>query len=190
MVPAAWVSPLAPRQAEGRPCCLADQSTATAAFAADGYMVAGDVGKNRGTEKLVPGTSWRVCREQGKVAFGSRAWEVLRRFDEGAGPGAPVLIYASHPATSVGPVVTWRAIWAGWVESEGGAHPDGDLYRPPSTHGGEDRARWWAVFWAVSDLRELSRDEWLPVARLTDLRGRAYRRGFMPEGPILLGAAP
>ncbi len=54
-----------------------------------------------------------VCRQEGKVAFGSRAWEVFRDLHAEAGPGAPVLIYASHSDAPLGPVVSWRARYAG-----------------------------------------------------------------------------
>lgn len=129
-----------------------------------------------------------VCREQGKVAFGSRAWEVFRELENQDDHGLPVLIYASHSELRAGPTVTWIATYAGHVESRGGAHPDGDRYRPSSATGsGEDGAAFWAVFWEVNDLRRLPSDEHIPIRSLRDRRGRRYGRDFVPEGPILLG---
>lgn len=128
-----------------------------------------------------------VCRREGKVAFGTRVWEAFRELETEAGLGAPILIYASHSARNLGPVVSWVACFSGWVPAVGGAHPDGDLYRPPSTQlGDEDRSGYWLGFWEVTDLRELGPDEQVPVDSLHDRRGRKYVRGFVPEGPILI----
>lgn len=60
---------------------------------------------------------------QGRVAFGSRAWETLQRFDDAAGVDAPVLIYASMSGEHRGPVVTWAARWHGalaWLQLAAG----------------------------------------------------------------------
>ena len=53
-------------------------------------------------EHLLDGVE--VCRREGKVAFGSQAFETFTRLDDEAGPGTLVLIYASHsgePATAI-----------------------------------------------------------------------------------------
>lgn len=136
----------------------------------------------------VPEIYLREGEDMGRVAFGSRAWNVLRDFDEQAGPGAPVWIYASHPSRNRGPVASWRATWVGWIETSGGPHPEGDMVRPASTMGGkEDCAGYWAGFWEVRDLHPLGSNK--KISELTDIHGRKYRRSFIPEGPILLAAA-
>lgn len=136
-------------------------------------------------EHLIDGIE--VCRENAKVAFGTRAWETIRQLDREAGEGAPVLIYASHSDEHLGPVVSWAARYSGSVESIGGAHPEGDLYRPPSTQvGGEDESGWWAEFWEVTNLRRLPEGEYIPIYRVHNLSGKKFRRDFVPEGPTLI----
>ncbi len=128
----------------------------------------------------------QVCRDEGRVAFGTRVWEAFRELET----GAPVLIYASHATeVNLGPVVSWQARYAGWVSATiSGGHPEGDRYRPPSTSGGEDNAGHWLGFWEVNDLVQLPTERRIPIARLRDRRGRTYARDFVPEGPILLSA--
>jgi hypothetical protein len=138
-------------------------------------------------DHLVDGVD--VCRLQGKVAFGTRAWESFQDLKNEAGEGAPVLIYASHAKENLGPVITWTARFAGWVEAVGGGHPDGDLFRPPSTQlGDEDRSGYWFGFWEVTDLCHLDANCRIPISSLHDRRGRKYDRGFIPEGPILVSS--
>ena len=64
----------------------------------------------------------KICRTQGRVAFGSDAWEVFRSLDQGAGRGLPVAIYASFPTTNLGPTISWAATYVevvpGLVELE------------------------------------------------------------------------
>lgn len=128
-----------------------------------------------------------ICRDQGKVAFGTRVWEKFKDLEAEAGLGCPVLIYASHSPANLGPVVSWTARFAGWVPAVGGVHPDADLYRPPSTQTGtEDRSRYWLGFWEVTGLQELPADHRIDIGSLHDRRGKSYARGFVPEGPILV----
>jgi len=130
-----------------------------------------------------------VCREQGKVAFGTRVWETFRDLETEAGIGAPVLIYASHSDEHLGPMASWRGRYAGWVPAVVGVgNPEGARYRPPSTqHGDEDR-NWWLGFWEVTDLERLPVVEHVPIASLHDRKGRKYARSFVPEGPILISS--
>lgn len=84
-------------------------------------------------------------------------------------------------------MVSWTGRFLHWVEAVNGGHPDGDLYRPPSTQlGDEDRSGDWLGFWEVTELRELGPDERVPISSLHDRNGRKYGRGFVPEGPILI----
>ncbi len=130
-----------------------------------------------------------VAEEKGKVAFGSRAWEVFQRLD-GLRDGLPVdvWIYASHAHVGGAPKATWRARYVGHVLAKFGAHPEGAKFRPPSTtDGGEDKANHWAIFWEVENLRELGPDEAVPVTGFQGLdRKSRYAKMFVPEGPLLV----
>jgi hypothetical protein len=130
-----------------------------------------------------------VSRRKGKVAFGSRAWEVFRQLDTlRSGSPVDVYLYASRSPRPGPPQITWHARYIRHVESVGGAHPDGMDYRPTSTaKNPDDNAGHWVVFWEVEVLRRLEPNEWI---RISDLRGldkpRYYPRDFVPEGPILI----
>ena len=124
----------------------------------------------------------QVCQARGKVAFGSRAWELFRQLDcERDGSPVDVYIYASHsehPSKSV----TWGGRYVGHVEGVDGKHPEGRRYR--SRLALEDGTGWWAVFWEVEDLHRI---EPIAVSRLTSYReGKPYASSFVPEGPILI----
>jgi hypothetical protein len=130
-----------------------------------------------------------VCSGQGKVAFGSRAWEVFRELDAvRVGLQVDVYIYASWAGPQEVRAASWRAVYVGHVVSVGGGHPDGMRFRPPTTEQNEsDNAGHWAVFWEVRDLRRLDAEQFLPTGQFTG-RGkkRAYRDNFAPEGPLLV----
>lgn len=138
-------------------------------------------------EHLIDGQT--VAASEGRVAFGSRAWEVFRELDGlRKGQLVDVYIYASHTEGPRVFEVTWHAEYIGQVDSIAGAHPAGMRYRPPSTGKyPSDNEGHWAVFWEVQNLRQLPEGSRL---RLADLAGfgkrRAYRRGFVPEGPLLI----
>jgi hypothetical protein len=117
-----------------------------------------------------------VCRRQGQVAFGSNAWEVMRRIEA----GVPVLIYASHSAEALGPVVSWTAVFDEYVESGGSASLRRiRRFRPPSADGEEAD---WAGYYLVHGLRRLARP--LPIDDLRKQDGLQFSRRFVPEGPI------
>lgn len=130
-----------------------------------------------------------VCRKQGRVAFGSRAWEVFRKLDAlRNGLPVEVFIYASHDPHVHRLAVSWKGLYVGHVESDNGAHPMGMRFRPPSTgkyH--EDNHGYWAVFWEVESLRRLQEDQCIPTGRFWGLeKPKSYGRNFVPEGPILI----
>lgn len=129
-----------------------------------------------------------VCTSKGKVAFGSRAWEVFRELDEiRSGQTLPVLIYASMADTYGPVVVSWMGDYLGHVESKGGAHPSGMDFRPPSTaEHTSDNLGWWAIFWEVANLKELPAEQRLSVERIQSRKGDFYKSSFIPEGPIIV----
>lgn len=132
-----------------------------------------------------------TCKTEGKVAYGSRAWQVFRDLDVArSGQPVDVFIYASGSAKLGLPKVRWLATYIGHVEAKGGAHPDGTLFRPESTKKYlTDNSGHWAVFWEVVDLRQLSKEEAIPM---TAFRGwqskKCYVSSFVPEGPLLVEA--
>ncbi|MGH8272992.1 MAG: hypothetical protein ACRES9_01865 [Gammaproteobacteria bacterium] len=140
-------------------------------------------------EHLESGTG--ICEREGKVAFGSRAWEVFRELDTlRHGKPIPALIYASEPASHDGPpVVAWRAQYIGHAEGKNGAHPAGMRFRPPTTGAYEsDNKGWWAVFWEVADLARVSKSEEILIKELQSRSGAYYKPEFIPEGPIIIAA--
>lgn len=130
-----------------------------------------------------------VCRREGRVAFGSRAWEVFRKLDHlRNGLPVEVYIYASHDPGPRRLAVSWHALYIGHVEGQNGAHPHGMRFRPPSTGKYlDDNRGFWAVFWEVEDLNLLPEDKYIPTGRLCGLgKKKNYGTNFVPEGPILI----
>lgn len=136
-------------------------------------------------EHLLDGAE--VCAREGRVAFGSRAWEVFRKLDEiRRGLPVDVYIYASHLPEFVRPEISWHALYVGHVDSVGGRHPEGMRFRPPSTEKYEDdNVGYWAIFWEVQQLRQLPPDERILTGKFRGLdRQIPYKRNFIPEGPL------
>lgn len=131
----------------------------------------------------------KVCTKEGRVAFGSRAWEVFRQLDSlRKGMPIDVYIYASHTDQPPKFKVSWHARYVRHVDSFNGAHPEGTRFRPPSTAKyPDDNQGYWAVFWEVEALRKLPQPEQMRLADFTGFgKRRAYRRNFVPEGPLLI----
>jgi hypothetical protein len=130
-----------------------------------------------------------VAEIQGRVAFGSRAWEVFRKLDTlRYGQPVDVYIYASHDGGHRDFEVSWHGRYMGFVESDNGAHPAGMRYRPPSTgaHPADNEGHW-AVFWEVEDLRELPAGQRVSISGLTGYeKKKPYGHAFPPEGPQLI----
>jgi hypothetical protein len=138
-------------------------------------------------EHLIDGQE--TATREGRVAFGSRAWEVFRQLDEMRnGMTVDVYIYASHTPGFPDFQVSWRARYIGHVESIGGAHPEGMRYRPESTGKyTDDNSGHWAVFWELEDLHPVPKEHRLDLAELTGFgRKKAYGHAFAPEGPLLI----
>lgn len=132
-----------------------------------------------------------VLDHEPMLAFGSMNWELFKqRLDcMRAGHSVRVWIYASENEGQPVPLsATWTARYIGCVDSKGGTHPDGLLYRPPTTfkYAGDNVGEW-AIFWHVVDLRELVPSEYVPIDRMTGY-GQRVRFGpaFVPHGPILI----
>ena len=130
-----------------------------------------------------------VCAQQGKVAFGSRAFETFLELD-GIRDGAPVdvYIYASHTVRDGPAKATWAATYVGQAKAPGGAHPDGRKYRPPSTFEHEsDNKGHWALFCEVANLRRLSEEEAILVRDMQGWKHKTkYDKFFIPEGPLII----
>ena len=129
-----------------------------------------------------------ICKSKGKVAFGSRAWEVFRELDTlRAGGEVPVLIYASMTDSDGPAVVSWQAQYIGQVDSKNGAHPAGMEYRPLSTaENTSDNLGWWAIFWEVRGLTEIPEEQRVPVQVIQSRTDQFYKPSFIPEGPIIV----
>lgn len=138
-------------------------------------------------EHLLDGVN--VIHVEGRVAFGSRAWEVFRELDAlRKGHSLDVYIYASH-ADPPGPLeASWHGLYIGHVESVGGAHPAGMQFRPPSTSKyPSDNIGHWAIFWELNALEPVPAKARLKVTDLTGYgKPKRYSQPFVPEGPILI----
>jgi hypothetical protein len=138
-------------------------------------------------EHLLSGAS--VAAAAGKVAFGSMAWELFREVDTlRQGQSVDVFIYASHAAGVPVLAATWRGVYVGHVVSQGGMHPAGMQFRPPTTAKyPHDNSGYWAVFWEVADLGQLPPNSQLPIRTLRGYKsGKRFVSSFIPEGPLLI----
>jgi hypothetical protein len=130
-----------------------------------------------------------VCEAQGRVAFGSRAWEIFRELDEERGE-APVdaFIYASHDPDSELFEISWRGRYSRQVPAKNGGHPDGMRFRPASTSTDpSDNKGHWAIFWELDRLRPLSPAERIATSRFIGYKtGRKYKKNFAPEGLMIV----
>ncbi len=127
--------------------------------------------------------------ETGRVAFGSRAWQVFRDLDElREGQPIDVFIYASYPALKLPPKVRWKGRYIGHVDAVGGAHPNGMASRPKTTGGYEaDNSGHWAIFWELDHLAKLQKNEILPMSIFRGFgSNKVYKSNFVPEGPLLV----
>lgn len=138
-------------------------------------------------EHLISGL--KNCAEVGRVALGSRAWEAFAELDRRRQHmPCDVYIYPSHTTRFGAPKVRWLATYVQHVESIGGRHPDRMKYRPESTSVyNSDNKGHWAIFWEVTDLRQLESGEALPMTRFQGVdKKKKYLSTFVPEGPLLV----
>lgn len=113
----------------------------------------------------------------GKVAFGCGASKLFHILEH----GADVLICAT-PCRHPEPVVTWRAVFRGYVPGIHGAHPAGTKYRPQSTADDTD----WDAYWEVSELKSLPKSEWIPVDSLRSFKTGNLYQAHIPRRPVLV----
>lgn len=138
-------------------------------------------------EHLIAGMD--ICDREGKVAYGSRAFEVFEKAD-GLRDGIPldVFIYPSWGSKFGPPKARWHGTYVGHVHSISGAHPDGMRFRPDTTaQYPDDNQGFWAIFYEMTGLRELSKGETLAMTRF---RGFGTQKklvsNYIPRGPVLV----
>lgn len=125
-----------------------------------------------------------VCEQEGKVAFGSREFEVFRKIDQDRNERpVKVLIYASEQENrSFIPKVTWEGLYMGHVDSRRGRHPQGMKYRPATTVNDALDA---AVFWEVTDLKPLEISMNISNFKLLGKK-EPFPSRFIPEKPLII----
>jgi hypothetical protein len=126
-----------------------------------------------------------VCAQQGKVAFGSRVFELFRKLDTARGKDEiDVFIYASLPEESIGAMVSWQAVYVGHVEARrNGTHPAGAKLRPTTAYE-TDKPNSWVIYWEVRDLQPIDP---FPIKSLRAFDKKAYYTPhFVPETPLLI----
>lgn len=142
-------------------------------------------------EHLISGQA--KCAETGRVAFGSRDFEVFRKLDEQRDSvPCQAIIYASWPDTHPPgpPRASWTATYLRTVEARSDGSPPQGIFRPDSTekYPGDKKGHW-AVYWEVADIRQLEDEERILIS---SLRGRNatknYLKTFRPERPLLIEA--
>ena len=120
-----------------------------------------------------------------KVAFGSMAFEILRKADELRKERAiEVLIYASDSKEDqpLNSEVSWRARYIGHLPSRSGRYPGKSLFRPKAA---ATEKPIWAVYWEVQELEKLKTP--IPIATLQVLGQKTNCKSrFVPEGPVLI----
>jgi hypothetical protein len=131
-----------------------------------------------------------VCRTHGKVAFGTRAWEVFQKLDQ-IRDGAPVnaYIYASHDPASERLEISWLGRYVHYQPTTNGRHPN-PQFRPPSTREEDkvfDIKTSWVGFWELDQLEILPDHERLVTGSFIGYdTGKQYKKNFVPEGPTLI----
>lgn len=124
-----------------------------------------------------------VQEKQGRVAFGSEAWDRLAELQAMLGDeSTEVYIYASMARLPV-TAATWRAIFIRYRHAiNNGTHPEGMRFRPATTQ--NER---WAAYWEVGGLERLSKDDRVPMDHFSALAsGKRFQKHFVPRGPTLI----
>jgi hypothetical protein len=134
-----------------------------------------------------------TLKSEERVAFGSMSFLVFHELDrQRKGLPVDVYIYGSAIESEPDGPALWRAIYIGYVESNGGGHPKGMRFRPKSTEKYPlDNEGHWGLFWEVIDLRPATSTSWCPIGEMTGFgKKRRYGKPFVPEGPILIEHPP
>ena len=136
-------------------------------------------------EHLVDGK--QTALTMGKVAFGSRAYDVFLKLEqEREGKPVDVYIYESSEGDFR---VAWHARYLGYVGAVNGAHPDGMTYRPASTakYPGDNEGGDWLLFWEVESLKEIPEEQRVHVGTFIPFgKKKPYGNSFAPHGPLLI----
>lgn len=127
-----------------------------------------------------------VCKREGKVAFGSNAFEILHKFQTEGGVGMHVLIYSSHEHQPGVPQVTWRATFLGMAKGEDYSVQDLRQYRPESCWDEDRTGPGWGCFIEVSDLERLDEEDAVTVREIPTRSGRPHAPDFIPRGPTVV----
>jgi len=119
----------------------------------------------------------------GKVAFGSRDFELFRKLDRLRGELAVyTLIYASQ-AEQLRLSATWEALYVGRVEADDGVYPGGSKYRPARAVADPNEGGW-GVYWEVKELRPLGEE--VPIAGLVGWGSQKPYKASWPERPSII----
>jgi hypothetical protein len=146
----------------------------------------------------VPATIMRsamdTCTVEGRVAFGSDAWDVFDRANREYGEGIPVLIYPTHrygdPDKLCDPgFVPLRADYFGTTPAtKAGKHPN-PAVRPQITISGRSADSAWTIFWEVRNLIQVPKSNRIVITSLTsEGQKKPLGNGFVPHGPMLVKA--
>jgi hypothetical protein len=123
---------------------------------------------------------------KGRVAFGSRAWELFLKLEKLRGTDdVDVYIYASQAGGLHDAEVSWHARYVGFVPSESGLHPNPE-HRPEATL---TDAAVFALFWEVEDLKPLEPPIWIGTLsgfKKDSKKKKEYGHRFPPRGPVLI----
>ena len=119
----------------------------------------------------------------GKVAFGSRDFQLFRELDQLRGEFAVyTLIYASQ-ADQLRLSATWEALYVRHVEVDDGLYPGGSRYRPARAVADPNEGGW-GVYWEVTGLRPL--DDEVPITGLVGWDSKKPYKASWPERPTII----
>lgn len=142
----------------------------------------------------IMGSAKNTCAFEGRVAFGSDAWDFFDKAKQDYGEGIPVLIYPTHrygdPDRLCDPgFVPFRGIFLRTVRAtKAGKHPD-PAVRPQVTISGPSTDSAWMIFWEASDLAQVPKSDRIAITSLTaEGQKKPLGKGFVPHGPMLVKA--
>jgi len=133
-----------------------------------------------------------TCVTAGRVAFGSKVWNVFDKATTEYGKGIPVLICPTgrkddpdELCPSVG-YVNFRSLYLGTVQAVAGRHPNPDV-RPSATISDTDD---WDFFWEVSNLHKLAKQDQIAITDLiSEGNGKPLTKSYPLYRPILVTAS-